>query len=147
MFIISAVRSISDCADRVTEMFQNTPAFIGISGPVDLFQTPVGNNEIPIASNSITASAEDPVEFEGSPILESPEVETPTTYKPSKKSRKRRRTVDDQDDLVELLSAADLLPLQWEVLFQQMAVFSTHLQLIEEKREYYRLKGQRLLEK
>ena len=54
----------------------------------------------------------------------SPEIEIPTTYKASKKSRERRRTVDEQDDLIELLKAADLLPLQQEVLFQQMAVFS-----------------------
>ena len=47
----------------------------------------------------------------------------------------------------ELLKVADLLPLQQEVLFQQMAVFSAQLQLIEEQRDNYRLKRQRLLEK
>ena len=52
------------------------------------------------------------------------EIEIPTTYKTSKKSRERRRNVDEQDDSIELLKAADLLPLQQEVLFQQMAVFS-----------------------
>ena len=144
MLIISADRSISDSADRVTEMFQNTPAFIGISGAVNLFQVPVGNNEITSAS---TVSVAGPVEFEGTPVLESSEVEIQTTYKTSKKSRKRRRTVDEQDDSVECLKAADLLPLQQEVLFQQMNVFSAQLQLIEEQREYYRLKRQRLLEK
>ena len=142
MLIISADRSISDSADRVTEMFQNTPAFIGIPGAVDLFQTPVGNNELTSAS---TVSA-GPVEFEGTPVLESSEVEIQTTYKTSKKSRKRRRTVDEQDDSVECLKAADLLPLQQEVLFQQMAVFSAQLQLIEEQRDYHRLKHQRLVE-
>ena len=54
----------------------------------------------------------------------SPEIEIQTTYKASKKSRERRRTVDELDDSIELLKAADLLPLQQEVLFQQMAVFS-----------------------
>ena len=143
MLIISADRSISDSADRVTEIFLNTPAFSGISGAADLFQTPAENNEIPIAT---PVSAAVPDEVEGTPILESPEVEIPTTYKTSKKSRKRRRTVKENDS-VELLKAADLLPLQQEVLFQQMAVFSGQLQLIEEQRGYYRLKRQRLLEK
>ena len=106
-------------------MFQNTPAFSGISGAADLFQAPAENNEIPMAS---TVSAV--VEFEGTPIFESPEVEIPTTYKASKKSRKRRRTVDDYVEF-----------------FQLMAVFSPQLQLIEEQRDYYRLKLQRLLEK
>ena len=92
-------------------MFQNTLAFSGITGAADLFQIPAENNEIPIAS---TVSAAGPVEFVGTPILESAGVEIPTIYtrKPSKKSRKRRRTVDEQDDSVELLKAADLLPLQ-----------------------------------
>ena len=109
-------------------MFQNTLAFSGITGAADLFQIPAENNEIPIAS---TVSAAGPVEFEDTPILESPEVEIPTIYtrKPLKKSRKRRRTVDEQDDSVELLKAADLLPLQ---------------QVDEEQRDYYRLKRQRL---
>ena len=66
MLIISTDRSITDSADRVTEMFQNTPAFIGISGAIDLFQAPAGNNEIPIAS---TVSAAGSGEFEGTPIL------------------------------------------------------------------------------
>ena len=48
MLIISADRCISDSAERVTEIFQNTPAFSGISGALDLFQAPVGNSEIPI---------------------------------------------------------------------------------------------------
>ena len=71
--IISADISISDSADRVTKMFQNTPAFNGTSGAADLFQAPAENNEIPIAS---TVSAAGPVEFEGTPILESPEVKS-----------------------------------------------------------------------
>ena len=104
ILIISADRSISDSADRLTEMFQNTPAFIGISGAVDLFQAPVGNNEITSAS---TVSVASPVEFKGTPVLESSEVEIQTTYKTSEKSRKRRRTVDEQDDSVECLKAAD----------------------------------------
>ena len=105
MQILSADRSIcADSADRVTEMFQNTPAFSGISGAAELFQAPA------IAS---TVSAAGPNESEDTPILESPaEIEIPTTYKASKKSRKRRQTVDEQDDSVELLKVADLLPLQ-----------------------------------
>ena len=75
MFIQSADRIISDSADRVTKKFQNTPAFSGISGAVDLFQS-----------------------------------------------------------------------LQQEVLFQQIAVFSAQIQLIEEQMDYYRLKRQRLVE-
>ena len=39
MLIIAADRSISNF-DRVREMFENTPAFSGISGAVDLFQAP-----------------------------------------------------------------------------------------------------------
>ena len=81
MQILSADRSIfADSADRVTEMFQNTPAFSGISGATDLFQAPA------IAS---TASASGPDESEGTPILESPEIEIPTTYKASKKSEEK----------------------------------------------------------
>ena len=45
------------------------------------------------------------------------------------------------------MRAAHLLPLKQEVLFQQMDVFSAQLQLIEEQREYYMLKRQRLLGK
>ena len=85
MQILSADRSIfADSADRVTEMFQNTPAFSGISGAADLFQAP---------AIALTVSAAGPDEFEGTPILDSPEIEIPTTYiskKASKKSRKRR---------------------------------------------------------
>ena len=44
MQVISADRSISD-ADRVTEMFLNTPAFSEISGAAGLFQAPAENNE------------------------------------------------------------------------------------------------------
>ena len=137
--ILSADRSIfADSADRVTEMFQNTPTFSGILGAADLFQAPA-------ITSTVSAAGRD--ESEDTPILESPEIEIPTTYKESKKSRNRRRTVDEQDDSVEFLKAADLLPLQQEVLFQQLAVFSAELQLIEEQRDYYRLKRQRLLEK
>ena len=139
MQIQSADRSIfADSADRVIEMYQNTPSFSGISGAAGFFQTPA------IAS---TLSAANPEEFEDTPISESPEIEIPTTNKASKKSRKRRRAVDEQDDSVELLKAANLLPLQQEVLFQQMAVFSAQLQLIEKQRNYYRFKRQILLEK
>ena len=74
MQILSADRSIfADSADRVTEMFQNILAFSGISGAAVLFQSPAENNEIPIAS---TVSAACLVEFEGTPILESPEMKS-----------------------------------------------------------------------
>ena len=63
------------------------------------------------------------------------------------KSRKRRRTVEEQDDSVEILKAADLIPLQHEVLFQQIAVFSTQLPVDRRTEDYYSLKRQRLLEK
>ena len=153
MLILSADRGISDSADRVTEMFQNTPAFRGILGAVDHFQVPSENNEAPVVSTESaagpvpTASTVSAVESEDTPILDPPEVEILTYHRTSKKSRKRRRTVDDPDNSVEIMKAADLLPLQQEVLFQQMAVFSAQLQLIEEQREYYSLKRQKLLEK
>ena len=78
MQILSVDRSIfADSADRVTEMFQNTPAFSGISGAADLFQAPAIASIVSVAG---------PDEFEGTPILEPPEIEIPTTYKASKKS-------------------------------------------------------------
>ena len=43
-----------------------------------------------------------------------------------------------------ILSACDLLPLQQGVFCKQ--IFSAQLQLIEEQREYYRLKKQKPLE-
>ena len=87
MLIISVDLSITNSADRVTEMFQNTPAFSGISGAIDLLQAPAGNNEIPIAS---TVSAASFGGFEGTPILESTKFEIPTTDKPSKESSKKK---------------------------------------------------------
>ena len=153
MLIFSADRGISDSADRVTEMSQNTPAFSGILGAVDHFQTPAENNEAPVVSTESaaspvpTASKVSAVECEDTPILDPPEVEILSYHQASKKSRKRRRAVDEPDNSEEILKAADLLPLQQEVLFQQMAVFSAQLQLIEEQREYYSLKRQKLLEK
>ena len=36
------------------------------------------------------------------------------------------------------MSSCDLLPLQQEVLYKEMEVFSAQLQLIKEQREYYR---------
>ena len=61
-------------------------------------------------------------------------------------SRKRKRGIEVIEQPNHIMSACDLLPLQQEVLCRQMEVFSAQLQLIEELREYYRLKKQRLLE-
>ena len=58
-------------------------------------------------------------------------------------SRKRKRGIEQPN---RILSACDLLPLQQEVLCKQMEVLSAQLQLIEEQREYYRLKKQRHFE-
>ena len=46
-----------------------------------------------------------------------------------------------------MISVCALLPMQQEVLCEQMEVFSAQLQLIKDQREYYRFKKQRLLEK
>ena len=85
-------------------------------------------------------SATGPGEFEGTPTLESSEFEIPTTEKPSKKSRKRRRTDIDQEDLVEFVKPEYLFTFQQVVLLQQMEVFSAQLQLIEVQKDNYRLK-------
>ena len=113
-------------------MFSSTPAFTGISGSVDLFQPPT--TLLPPQTEIIEASAVTPV-FEG------PEV---TVSSRPVGNRKRKRSIEQPNHMI---SVCNLLPLQQEVLCKQMEVFSAQLQLIEEQREYYRLKKQILLEK
>ena len=72
-------------------------------------------------------------------VLESPEQEV-LTCNISDGSRKRKRKRSNENTSYRTLSAHDLLPLQHEVLCQQMAVFSAQLALIDEQREYIRLK-------
>ena len=124
-------------SDRIRDMFETTPAFCGISGAIDNFVIPAPENTQSIDSVVDTS------------ILDAPEIEVPTTYRPGKKCRKRRRVLADDDGPAKIqdpVRAAELIPLQQEVLHQQLAVFSAQLQLIEEQRDYYRLKRQRLLE-
>ena len=141
MLILAADKSITN-SDRIRDMFEMTPAFSGISGAIDHFVIPA-----PAAENTR------PVDFAvDTSIVESPEIEVPTTYPLGKKCRKRRRVSADngpaknQQHPVEM-RAADLFPLQQEVLHQQLVVFSAQLQLIGEQRDYYSLKRHRLSEK
>ncbi|KAI6647754.1 hypothetical protein LOD99_8595 [Oopsacas minuta] len=76
---------------------------------------------------------------EVTPVFEGPEV---TVVNSRPEGRRRRKRSIEQSTKV-----SDLLPLQREVLLKQIEVFSAQLQLIEEQREYYRHKKQRLLEK
>ena len=138
MMMVSAEKCLSN-SDRVTDMLKDTPAFSRVSGAVDLFQPPCSSSTQPLS-----------VEID-SYILESPEVEIQQIPRPTKMNRKRKRPHSGWKSAVEIggvqMQAADLLPLQKDVLEQQMKVFSAQLQLIEEQREYYRLKKQRLMEK
>ena len=128
-------------SDRIRDMFESTPAFGGISGAVDNFVVPHENTE-PSSQGDYAVDV---------PIQDAPEVEVPTLHQVSKKSRKRKRLSGTElhdcpsgsERRVEMRTS-DLLPLQQEVLLQQMKVFSAQLALIEEQREYYRLKRQRL---
>ena len=52
-------------------------------------------------------------------------------------NQKRKRSIEQPNHMIPVCT---LLPLQQEVLCKQMEVFSAQLQLIEEQREYYRLK-------
>ena len=142
ILILAADKNLTN-SDRVRDMFETTPAFSGISGAVDNFAQPAAESSQPTPQRD---SVEDTA------MLGTYECDVPTTYQIGKKSRKRRRISADDERPTEIqqqvgMRAADLLPLQQEVLFQQMAVFSAQLQLIEEQREYYKLKRQRLLEK
>ena len=117
-------------------MFETTPAFCGISGAIDNFVIQAPEN-----TQSIDTL-----------ILEAPEIEVPQQLNIGKKYRERRRVSGDDDGPTKIqhpveTRVAELLPLQYEVLHQQLAVFSAQLQLIEKQREYYLLKRQRLLKK
>ena len=103
---------------------------MGILGTADLFQVPL--------------------ERESEEILESPVVEVKTSYAAEKGksqgSRKRKREASPEfDEPRPRLTASDLVPLQQEVLYQLMAVFSEQLKLIGEQRAYYKLKREKLL--
>ena len=119
--ILAADKSITN-TDRIREMFETTPAFSGISGAVDNFVSPppASSEQIPqIGSVDETL------------ILDAPEVPN-IVNRNEKKSRKRRRDPADVQRPTEFqqqseMKAADLIPLQQEVVFQQMAVFSAQL--------------------
>ena len=109
-----------------------------------LFQAPVGNNEITPAS---TLSVSGPVELEGTPVLESSEIEIPTTNKASKKRWKRRRTVDDKDNStgpvlegyrLTFITAGNFTPTNGRII--------RTVSVDKEQRDNYRLKRQILLE-
>ena len=118
--------------ERVSQMLSSTPAFTGISGSVDLFQLPT--TLLPPQTEIIEASDVTPV-FEGS--------EATGSSRPVG-NQKLKGSIEQPNHMI---SVCTLLPLQQEVLCKQMEAFSATLQLIEEQREYYRLKKQRLLEK
>ena len=71
-------------------------------------------------------------------ILDAPEVFVNNSSTVGIRTRKRKRSAEKSS--VRSLSTSDLLPLQQEVLCKQMEVFSAQLALIEEQREYYRVK-------
>ncbi|KAI6646856.1 hypothetical protein LOD99_9125 [Oopsacas minuta] len=91
--------------------------------------------QVPTALPSHTEISES---REVTPVFEGPEV---TVVNSRPEGRRRRKRSIEQSTKV-----SDLLPLQREVLLKQMEVFSAQLQLIEEQKEYYRHKKQRLLE-
>ena len=131
--ILSSDRELStSVTERVSQMFSSTPVFTGICSSVYLFQAPTA---LPLHTEISETSAVTPV-FEG------PEV-TVVSNRPEERC-KRKRSIEQPN---QSTSVSDLLPQQREVLFKQMEVFSAQLQLIEEQREYYRHKKQRLLEK
>ena len=94
---------------------------MGISGAVDLSQVPLERESEEILESSVM------------------EVKKKTSYAAEKgksqRSRKRKREAAPEfDEPRPRLIASDLVPLQQEVLYQQMAVFSEQLKLIEEQR-------------
>ena len=99
-----------------------------------------------ISSNHLVHRQHNRCQLRLTHILESPEVEIQQIPRPTKMNRKRKRPHSEWESAVEIggvqRQAADLLPLQKDVLEQQMKFFSAQLQLIEEQREYYRLKKQ-----
>ena len=90
-------------------MLERTPAFSGITGAVDLFQ-------------GISSCPPEEVVDETSLVLESPEQElVASLLSVGRRKRKRKRYETSIENLPT--SAADLLPLQQQVLVKQMAVF------------------------
>ena len=86
MLTIAADRSISN-SDRVREMFENTLAFSGISGAVDLFQAP--SCSIVSEGSVVNGCATQNIPEELT-IIEFPEIEIRT-----QRSRKRKRSACD----------------------------------------------------
>ena len=144
--ILAADKELSTSAtERVSQMLEGTPAFSSISGSVDLFQGPL------MLPPTHTSAADLHLNESSSMVPGLEELEAVDSSRPGYtgavtigRSRKRKRTTEN---LAPILSACDLLPLQHEVLCKQLDVFSAQLDLIEEQREYYRLKKQILLEK
>ena len=134
ILILSSDRELStSVTERVSQMFSSTPAFTGKCGSVDLFQAPT----------ALPSHTEISETSEVTPVFEGPAEITVVSSRPEGR-RKRNRSIEQP---YQSTSVSDLLPLQREVLLKQMEVFSAQLQLIEEQREYYRHKKQRLLEK
>ena len=134
ILILSSDRELStSVTERVSQMFSSTPAFNGICGSVDMFQAPT----------ALPSHTEISETSEVTPVFEEPAEVTVVSSRPEGR-RKRKRSIEQPN---QSTSVSDLLPLQREVLLKQMEVFSAQLQLIEEQREYYSHKKQRLLEK
>ena len=105
-------------------MLGGTPA---ITGAVDLFK--------PTSS----CPPEDAVE-RNSLVLESPEQEVVTSHT-SDGSRKRKHKRSNENSSIRTISAKDLLPSAGSVMETNGSA------LIDEQREYIRIKKQKLLEK
>ena len=133
ILILAADKDLSTTAtERITEMLEGTPAFSGIKRSANLFEGP---------SNSLP---EELVIESSSMIIDAPKVLVNNSSTVGICPRKLKRSAEKSS--VRSLSASDLLPLQQEVLCKQMEVFSAQLAFVEEQREYYRLKKQKLLE-
>ena len=120
MLILTADEELTNpTKERVPQLFEDTPEFIGITGAVDLFQA------------SSSCPPEDVVE-ESSLVLKSSEQEVVTSHLSDGK-RKRKHKRRNENPPFRTSSAFNLLPLQQEVLSQQMAVFSAQLELAEQR--------------
>ena len=133
ILVLQTDKEISTSAtDKVTEMLQETPAFSGISESLDLFRP---SNEATVEEEACSNTI----------VLEVPEAVVRDLPSVERRTRKRKR--NEEISTVQIMKAHDLLPLQQEVLHQQMQVFSAQLELIEEQREYYRLKKTEIIRK
>ena len=106
--------------ERVSEMLSTTPAFTGIRGSFDLF-------EHPTTLPSRTESMELVLYHQ---CLRDKKLLLPVVQKEAGSAKKALKWLNNQ--IIYVMSACDLLPLQQEVLSKQ--------------REYYRLKKQIPLE-